>query len=182
MKHLLVAIPLFLVSCVSGPRDIKTVTYPIPHGRKILFVNISSPVFYDSYAEEREVNLQVLEKLEELGYSIVVSEKVWEDPKVPIIPKDNIEIFQRNLSHTSVEERPRIQVWKERAEKIGASDVFLFRYRFSLEHKIKQIRMFWIHFEKKEVIRFDWNWNPEDPIPFHESIQQIAGVKNEKPN
>lgn len=179
MKSFLFLAFIFLVSCLPMSRDLKTVTYPIPTGKKVLLIHLSPPVFSDFYLEEREVSLRILEELEESGYSVVLGEKVWEDLTVISIPSDHLQVFQNGLRENSIEEMPRIQTWKDRAERIGASDIFLLRYSFSSDSKTKPIRMFWINLTKKEMIRFDWNWNPENQFPFRDSVREILRGKNE---
>lgn len=178
MKYILLFLPLVFLSCVFENLAIRKATYPLPNGKKMLFVNITSPFFYDSYEEINNANQLIYEKLEELGYSLVISEKIWEDSSVNTVTKDNLEIFQKKIKTQWQEDRPRIQIWKERAELIDASGIFLLRYNFSSENKSKEIRMFWIRLDKNEVNRFDWTWNPDAPIPFYESIRySLEGEK-----
>ncbi|MCW7493886.1 hypothetical protein ND861_14785 [Leptospira sp. 2 VSF19] len=177
MKYSWILIPVSLLSCFLDTHQLQKVTYPLPNGEKMLFVNTTSPSFYDSYEDVRDANHLISETLEELGYSLVIGDKVWEDPQIMTVAKDNIELFQKNLKPEWIEERSRIQIWKERATSVGANGIFLLRYHFSLENKTKRIRMLCIRFEKNEIIRFDWNWNPEVPIPFYESIRYRKEVQ-----
>lgn len=171
MKYIWILLVVTLLSCHFDRHHLQKITYPLPNGEKMLFVNTTSPTFYDSYDEVRDVNHLISETLEELGYSIVIGDKVWEDQEIKRITNDNIEVFQKNLKPEWTEEKPRIQIWKERATSVGATGVFLLRYHFSLENKTKRIRMFCIRFDKNEISRFDWNWNPDEPIPFYESFR-----------
>lgn len=179
MKFSIFFILIFYISCIPMSRDVKTVTYPILTGKKVLLIHSHPPVFFDSYSEEREVSLRILEELEESGFSVVLGERVWEDITQPSRIDDHLQVFQNGLKDISLDERPRIQIWKDRAERMGATDIFLLRYRFSSDSKTKPIRMFWIHLPKKEMIRFDWNWNPENPFPFRDLVREISGGKNE---
>ncbi|TGL87865.1 hypothetical protein EHQ68_00450 [Leptospira congkakensis] len=177
MKLSFVFFILCFVSCLSSSRRLQTVTYPIPSGKKLLLIQTSSRIFSDFYSEEREVNLRILEDLEELGYSVVLGEGVWEEQTSLAEVSNHLELFQKQLVGISNTEKPRIEVWKNRAESIGATEIFLIRHNVSSLHKTRSIRMFWMDLTKKEMIRMDWNWNPEDPFPFRENLRTVFGEK-----
>lgn len=176
MKVLIPISIFFFASCFSTPRDLEMVTYPIPMRKKVILFQMNSPSFYNSYSEEKEINLRILEELEESGYSVVLGDLDWEE-SIPIEPNDHLGKFQEILKQQSQEEEVRIQVWKKRAEKIGASEVFLLRFRFSFEQNTIPVRLFWIKFSDNEVKRFDWFWNEKDVFPFRKFIRQNPAGK-----
>ncbi|MBM9547900.1 hypothetical protein JWG40_12785 [Leptospira sp. 201903074] len=141
-----------------------------------MFVNTTSRLFTESYSQEKEISLSILEELEEVGYSVVWSEGIWEESNSRIF-NDHLESFQNTLKGKSIENRPRIQIWKERAEAIGATQVFLLRYCFSSEPNTIPIRMLWINLSNNTIKRFDWIWNAKTPFPFRDFFQQTSGEK-----
>ncbi|MCW7470144.1 hypothetical protein [Leptospira kanakyensis] len=177
MKFSFLIIIFFFISCFPDGRNLETVTYSIPNGRKVLFIHTIPSSFSDSYSEEKELSLRILEELEESGFLVVLGESIWEEPVINFGFSERLEIFQNRLKDITTNETPRIQIWKDRAERMGASDVFLLRHSMYPDSKTKSLRMFWINLTKKEMIRFDWSWDFKDPLPFREKLLEVSGGK-----
>ncbi|WP_246835930.1 hypothetical protein [Leptospira meyeri] len=172
MKYVFVASCLICLSCVGNTITFRKLTYPIPNGKKILFVHSASPCFYDSYSEEKEVSFQIQEELEQLGYSVFVGETILNEVSSDH-SKDPLEDFQNHLKKLPAENRSRIQIWKEQADQVEATEVLVLRFAFPFKQNQNSIRVIWFDFSKKEVNRFDWIWDKKDPFPFRDSIQKL---------
>ncbi|MCG6139708.1 hypothetical protein [Leptospira mtsangambouensis] len=172
MKYLFFVSSFVFLSCVGTPKAFRKQTYPIPNGKKILLIHSVSPCFYDSYSEEKEVSFQIQEELEELGYSVVVADKIWEEASSPH-SNDRLEYFQNQLKHLPNKNSSRILIWKEHADQVEATEVFVLRFVYPLKPNLNSIRVIWIDFSKKEINRFDWNWDKKNPFPFLDSIQKL---------
>lgn len=166
-----VLVSLLCLSCIDNSWNVKTKFYSIPKGTKILFVTKSSHLFNEGYSQENEISQSILEALEEVGYSVILNDGVWEGNAFPV-PEDHLDQFHKTLKNQSFEDRPRIQIWKERAERIGATQLLLLRFCFPFESNTISLRMIWINFSNNEVKRVDWNWNKKVPFSFYDFFQQ----------
>ncbi|TGK97013.1 hypothetical protein EHQ30_10620 [Leptospira brenneri] len=173
----LLPIVLFLFSCIHSSRGFKEVHYSIPKGNKVLFIHLSNFGISDSYSEAKEINLLILDELEQSGFQVVLGDLVTEESLSSIGDSDHLEVFQNKLKEFTPSEKPRIQIWLEQAEKIGASDLVLLRHSANLEFKSKSLRMFWIRISKKEIIRLDWPFDLKEPLPFREKLLEFQGGK-----
>lgn len=176
MKYYFVFGCFIFLTCIGSKNNLRKVTYPIPNNKKILFFHSVSPGFYDSYSEETEISLKIQEELELMGYSIVIGDKLWDEVKVSI-PENHLDNFRNQLHLSPAEIRPRTQIWKEQAERVGANEVFILRFCFSSREIRPSIRLVWIHLSNKEINRFDWNWDESNPLPIRESLQKNLGVQ-----
>lgn len=171
MKCMLFLVFLFLLSCVDSSRTVKTKSFKVPIGSKLLFVTKTTRIFNESYTQENEISLNILEALEEIGYSVVLNDGVWNE-NVFLVPEDHLDQFHKTLKNQSFEDRSRIQIWKERAERIGAAQVLLLRFCFPSEPNEVHIRMLWINFSNNEVKQFDWFWNQKVSFSLDDIFQQ----------